>query len=110
MSFQTITDVSAVREAIEANTFVVIDFMADWCGPCKAIGPKMSALAESYAAIKFIKVDVDKIDMSFIQSENVSSMPTIKFYKSGKCMEHRTVIGPNFNKVQTNVQELHESL
>ena len=110
MSVQLITDVSAVRQALETHPCVVIDFMAEWCGPCKAIAPKMSTLAETYSAIKFLKVDVDQMEMNFIQSENVSSMPTIKFYKDGQCIDHLTVVGPNLNKVQTSVRELNHLL
>ncbi|XP_064638834.1 thioredoxin-like [Lineus longissimus] len=68
-----------------ADKLVAVDFTAVWCGPCRMIGPKFVAFAESgdYPNVVFYKVDVDK-NSETAESEEVSAMPTFKFYKNGK--------------------------
>ena len=106
MSVTQIADVREVKDLISSQPFVIVDFMAQWCGPCKMIAPKIKKLAELYPNVTFIKVDVDQMDPSFIASENVSAMPTFRFYKNGKAVEPLTVVGADFRSVQTNVKEL----
>lgn len=51
---------------ISENKFVVIDFHATWCGPCKLIGPKFEKLPAEFPAFTFAKVDVDDVPVSSI--------------------------------------------
>ena len=65
---------------------VVLDFFAEWCGPCKMIGPFIEEIAQEYAGkITVGKVNVD--ESSQIASQyGIMSIPTIIFFKAGKVM------------------------
>ena len=56
---------------------VIVDYSAEWCGPCKIIGPYFSELADKNPSLLFVNVDVD--DMDSIASENgITAMPTFQ--------------------------------
>lgn len=66
--------------------YVVADFYADWCGPCKAIAPSYEKLAEKYSVpgyLAFAKVNVDNVQQVAAQY-SVTAMPTFMFFKEGK--------------------------
>ena len=108
MTIEQVTKVSDVQDILKANKYVVIDFMAKWCGPCKTIAPKINKLADQSPSIKFIKVDVDVMDTEFIESEEVTAMPTFKFYKEGEAIDTMTVVGADFNMVKMYVGQFVE--
>ena len=55
-----VTDANFEQEVLNSDTPVLVDFWAEWCGPCKAIAPVVDELAEEYAGkVKFTKLDVD---------------------------------------------------
>ncbi|CAH3028391.1 unnamed protein product, partial [Porites evermanni] len=66
------------------STLVVVDFYADWCGPCKMIAPKIKGFATEFSGkVYCAKVNVDENDET-AESEGISAMPTFKLYKDGK--------------------------
>ena len=72
------------EQVAKAGTgLVLLDFYADWCGPCKALAPKLEELEKQMTDLSIYKVDVDnKID---IAAENqVRAMPTLILFKDGK--------------------------
>jgi thioredoxin 1 len=73
------------KQTIASSEFVVIDFFATWCGPCKMVGPKFEEFSNEakYGKIKFLKIDVDE-DEDYTQEVNVEQMPTFIFFKGGK--------------------------
>ncbi|GAA5878356.1 hypothetical protein JCM16303_002745 [Sporobolomyces ruberrimus] len=84
MSITNINSLPELNTLLKANPnkLVVIDFKADWCGPCKAIAPTFEAFAKTYASTSvFVKVDVDKAsDVS--RAYEVRAMPTFVFVKN----------------------------
>lgn len=72
-----------------ASVPVLVDFWAEWCGPCKAVAPLISELAEEYEGkIKVVKVDVDKNQTSAAKY-NISAIPTLAIFKSGEVVDTR---------------------
>lgn len=63
--------------------FVVVDFYADWCGPCKMMAPVLEAIAEVNKDIHFVKVNVD-VEMELLSKLSVMSVPTLIFYLDGE--------------------------
>jgi len=69
----------------ETTGLVIIDFYADWCGPCKRISPKFAMYADKYPQIELYKLNVDGENVSEVVGVcNVSSLPTFCFFKNGK--------------------------
>lgn len=69
------------KEATNSG-FVLVDFYADWCGPCQALSPVLDILTEAQDKVKIIKVNVDT-DPSIAQEFGVMSMPTLLMLKDG---------------------------
>ncbi|XP_011861687.1 PREDICTED: thioredoxin-2-like [Vollenhovia emeryi] len=84
------------------NNLVVIDFFAEWCGPCKMIGPLIEELSKEMKDIVFLKVDVDECEDIAAEYE-ISSMPTFVFIKEGKVLE--TFSGANIDKLKNTIQK-----
>ena len=77
-------------EVLQASVPVVIDFYADWCGPCQALGPVMESLAEKYDdKVKICKIDIDA-HRKLAVSNKVLSIPTLFFLKNGELVERVT--------------------
>jgi thioredoxin 1 len=84
---QTVTDQDFDREVLEAKVPVVVDFWAEWCGPCKAVAPLVDALAQRYQGkVKVAKIDIDENPESTTRF-NVRSIPTLLIFKDGAVRE-----------------------
>ncbi len=84
-----VEDESHFEELTNANTLVLVDYYADWCGPCKMLEPTIEELAaETDAAV--LKVDIDELQ-AFASSKGIRSVPTLEFYHNGESVER--VIG-----------------
>lgn len=66
--------------------FVVVDFFAEWCGPCKSFAPIFEEVSKEYKGIKFCKLNVDS-SPSISDKFGVRSIPTVIFFKDGKEVE-----------------------
>jgi thioredoxin 1 len=71
-------------EVVRSTQPVVVDFYADWCGPCKIIEPIIHKLSEEYQGkVKFVKVDTDANQELAVQF-GIMSIPTVMFFAKGK--------------------------
>ena len=70
-------------EILKDNETVFVDFYADWCGPCKMVGPIVEQLAEEHPEVKFVKVNVDDLG-EVAMRYNIMSIPTMIVFKKGE--------------------------
>jgi len=86
------------------NKLVVVDFFAQWCGPCKRIAPKLQEWSEEmHDDVVFIKVDVDE-NIEVGEIHKVSAMPTFMFFKHGlKCSDD--FIGASTDKLKEIIKD-----
>ena len=79
-----ISDTSFEQDVVKAGRPVLIDFWAEWCGPCKAIAPMLNDLAEEYRdKLTIVKLNVDE-NPKTSQRFNVRSIPTLILFKNGQ--------------------------
>ncbi len=71
------------KEVLGFSGTVLLDFYADWCGPCQMLSPIVKAVSEEYPDVKFFKVDVDK-DPELAVKFGIVSIPTLIVFKDGK--------------------------
>ncbi|GAA5035972.1 thioredoxin [Marivirga lumbricoides] len=96
---------ASFSELIQSDTPVLVDFYADWCGPCKMMAPYLEEVAQKMKGkIKVIKVDIDK-NQSATFTYSVQSIPTLILFKEGQIKWRQTgVVDPNniIQQVQKN--------
>lgn len=75
---------SNFNEIIDSETPVLVDFFADWCGPCKTLGPILKEVKNELGdAVKIVKIDVDK-NQPLASQFQVRGVPTMILFKNGK--------------------------
>ena len=85
------TDASFEQQVISADTPVLVDFWAPWCGPCQVIGPMLEELADEYAGrVRIVKINVDD-EQNVAGAMGVRSIPTLVLFKEGKAVQ--TLVG-----------------
>ncbi len=85
------------REVIQSDKLVVVDFWAEWCGPCKMIAPLLDEIArEMPDKVKIVKVNVDQ-EQDLAQKFGIYNIPTLLFFKGGTVREQ--VVGSAAKKV-----------
>ncbi|MBQ7993725.1 MAG: thioredoxin [Solobacterium sp.] len=70
-------------QILKDNEAVFVDFYADWCGPCKMVGPIVEELSTERTDIKFVKVNVDDIP-EVAERFGIMSIPTMIFFRNGE--------------------------
>jgi len=87
MKPRAIRDAEFDQEVLNSDQPVLVDFWADWCGPCKMIAPFVEEMAAEYdGKLKVIKVDVDA-NPSTAMHYGIQSIPTLMLFKGGKVVE-----------------------
>jgi len=80
-----VEDTDHLEELIAENAVVLVDYYADWCGPCKMLEPTVEEIAaETEAAV--LKVDIDELQ-ALAQDRGIRSVPTLEFYANGEQAE-----------------------
>ncbi len=94
MATVKVTDETFETEVVKSDIPVVVDFWAEWCGPCKQIGPSLEELSEEYdGQVKIVKVNVDDNPVSPGQL-GVRGIPALFLFKDGKMVATKTGAAP----------------
>jgi thioredoxin 1 len=92
-----VTNADWDTEVLQSDVPVMVDFWAVWCGPCRAIGPNVDAIAEEFdGKAKVLKVDVDS-EQELAEKYNIMSIPNLLFFKGGKLVDQ--VVGAGSKSV-----------
>ena len=83
-----INEKSFLKEVLESKGICIVDFYANWCGPCMMLSPILEEVANSRAGYNVLKIDVDENQKLAVDME-IDTIPTICIYKNGKLMERQ---------------------
>ena len=100
-----ITDANFNKEVLSSDVPVLVDFWAEWCQPCRAIGPVIDEIAQEYnGKIKVGKLNVDT-DRQTAMNFNIRSIPTLLFFKDGKVIDQLGAVSKSqlIDKIETLV-------
>ena len=94
MATVKVTDDTFITEVTNSNIPVVVDFWAEWCGPCKQIGPALEELSDEYEGkVKIVKINVDENPNSPAQM-GVRGIPALFLFKDGQAIANKTGAAP----------------
>ena len=88
---KNVTDASFQADVLDSEKLVLVDFWAEWCGPCRAVSPILDQIAAEHAdKIELVKVNVDD-NMQIAAKYQITSIPAMKLFKGGEVV--KSVIG-----------------
>ncbi len=97
----TTTDANFESDVLKSNVPILVDFWAEWCGPCRALAPKLEELATEYnGRVKVVKVDIDQ-NQETPAKFRVRGVPTLVLFKDGQVVDQ--MVG---NYPKENIQEM----
>jgi len=92
-----------IKSPENKDKLIVIDFHAQWCGPCRKMNPALRKFVDKYPEVIFAKVDVDDAE-PLAEQEKVDVMPTFFFIKNGNKLH--VISGSNEQDVEDKIKEL----
>jgi thioredoxin 1 len=79
-----VTEATFEQEVLKSEKPVIVDFWAEWCGPCHAVSPVLDRIVEEQAGgVRLVKVNIDE-EMALAQRFGISSIPTIILFRNGR--------------------------
>lgn len=89
-----VTDSSFQADVLDSDVPVVVDFWAEWCGPCKMIGPSLEELSEEYGdKVKIVKLNVDE-NSNIPAQMGIRGIPALFLFKDGEVVANKTGAAP----------------
>ena len=86
-----VTDATFADEVLNSSDTIMVDFWAEWCGPCRAVSPILDAIAAEHSEkIKIVKLNVDD-NPQMAMKYQITSIPAMKVFRNGEVV--KTVIG-----------------
>jgi len=86
-----VTDATFAEEVLNSKETIMVDFWAEWCGPCKAVSPILDQIAAEHSdKIKIVKLNVDD-NPQMARKYQITSIPAMKVFRNGEVV--KTVIG-----------------
>ncbi len=93
MATNKVTDASFEADVLKSGEPVVVDFWAEWCGPCRMIGPSLEEISDEMAGkVKIVKLNVDE-NPAVSAKLGIRSIPTLMLFKDGKLAAQKVGAG-----------------